>query len=478
VYLLNAARMMHGEMIYRDFFQFTPPGTEAVYAMLFRVFGVRAWIPQATLVVLGTGLAGLTASISGRIMQGPSIFLPGLLFVDVPFRNWLDGSHHWFSTLVVLSALRVVIERRDPRRLALAGLLCGLGSCFTQLIGLTAVLGIGMFLIWEWGRTRAGSLVKNEGWLVGPFLVAIVAANAYVAVKAGLARFLFCTIVFGAKYYPALWFNTWRVYMSGLPALNSWTDLPHWAEFLFIIALLPAVYAVFWVRYWREAATSRAERWQSLVLLNLTGVFLLAGVAPAPSYFRLCSVCLPALIILVWLANQPGVLERALRVLLWTVALALAITAPLGRQRQWRAYLDLPTGRTAFLNRAVYEEYLWVSERIWPPDFFFGDEGICFAFGLRNPTPVDFLTATDYTRPEQVADVIRGLEQKRVSYVILWNFTDLASWDFALGDATHKQPGNHLGPLIAYLESQYSVVKTFTTGDVVWKRNPQPAGKS
>ncbi len=42
-----------------------------------------------------------------------------------------------------------------------------------------------------------------------------------------------------------------------------------------------------------------------------------------------------------------------------------------------------------------------------------------FTLGLRNPTPVDFLTDSDYTRPEQVQEVIRALAEYRVRFVMV-----------------------------------------------------------
>ena len=464
IYLLNAARMTHGQLIYKDFFQFTPPGTELVYAALFLLFGVRAWIPQAMLVVLGASLAALSVSISARLMKGVSIFLPGILFLAVPFRTTLDGTHHWYSTLAAMAALRAVIDRRDARRLVLSGALCGIATCFTQLTGFATILAVSTFLVWERRRGKIASLARSEACLVGPFLGTVLAASAYFLARAGVARFLFCTVLFGLRFYPSLWFNTWRVYMVELPALNSWPDVPHWAGFLFIIGILPSVYAVFFARYWRLPAGSPAEAWDRLMLVNLVGLFLLLGVAPAPSYFRLCSVCLPALITLVWLVNQPGAAERVLLAILWTAGLALAIAAPVRRQRQWHAQLDLPTGRTAFLDPATYDEFRWFSERARPGDPFFGNLQVCFALGLRNPAEVDFITTTDYTRPEQVVNVVGALERDRIPYV--------AVWDFTLDDPGNNQPGNHLGPLIAYLDAHYHTVKKFPSGDVVWQRNP------
>ena len=121
IYLLNAARVVRGEVIYRDFFQFTPPGTEMIYATLFRLFGVRAWVPETMLVLLGASLAGLAISITDSIIRGRSVLLPGILFLVIPFRNSLDATHHWYSTLAVIAALRVVIEWRDQRHLAARG---------------------------------------------------------------------------------------------------------------------------------------------------------------------------------------------------------------------------------------------------------------------------------------------------------------------------------------------------------------------
>ena len=163
-YLLNAQRMVDGEVMYRDFFQFTPPGTESVYFALFTLFGPRAWIPDGMLILLGVSLVGLITMISEKLISGTSCFLPGLLFLVVPFPSVLDGTHHWYSTLAVMAALAVVIENRSVLRLAAAGTLCGLATCFTQSRGLVAVVGFAVFLLWE--RPRKGdswrSLCRSE----------------------------------------------------------------------------------------------------------------------------------------------------------------------------------------------------------------------------------------------------------------------------------------------------------------------------
>src|SRR3954451_22619934 len=54
IFLYNADRMYHGEAIYRDFFQFTFPGAQTLYCVLFLIFGPKFFL--APLVALVTGV--------------------------------------------------------------------------------------------------------------------------------------------------------------------------------------------------------------------------------------------------------------------------------------------------------------------------------------------------------------------------------------------------------------------------------------
>jgi len=463
VYLLNATRMLQGQNIYRDFFEFTLPGTESVYTALFRLFGIRAWIPQAMLVFLGVALTWLSVYVSKSLMKGPVAFLPGLLFVTLIFRNALDASHHWYAVLAIIGALAVLIKARTPRRIALAGALCGLATWFTQIHGLAILLGFALFLGWENVRTarhRPG-LLKMEASLLGGFLASIVLLDAPFALRAGFSRFLFCTVVFPLRYYSAGRYNTWRAYMAELPPIHSWLDLVRAGPFLFVYVVVPLIYLLSLVRYWRVSPAQPGEPWERLMVVNVAGLFLFASVAAAPSYLRMCVVSLPALIVLAWFVSRSGRAGRLILSGLWLISLTLAVAEPLVRQRHWRSYLDLPTGRTAFLNPALHDEYRWIFERMHSPEPFFGDQLVSFALRLRDPAEIDFITPDDYTRPEQVANLIQSLERERVRYV-LW-YPDL--------DSPPSIARDHLGPLRAYLRSRYHVARVFDGGDRIWERN-------
>jgi hypothetical protein len=152
IWLHDASRMLGGEVLYRDFFQLTFPATDALYYAAFQLFGARTWIPNAMLLFLGLGLVWLSYSISKKVIPGKAAIFPPLFFLTFVFREKLDATHYWFSTLAILGAVAVVCVKRSPRRLAIAGALCGLATCFTQSQGLAALLPSAVFCVGSGGK--------------------------------------------------------------------------------------------------------------------------------------------------------------------------------------------------------------------------------------------------------------------------------------------------------------------------------------
>ena len=103
-----------------------------------------------------------------------------------------------------------------------------------------------------------------------------------------------------------------------------------------------------------------------------------------------------------------------------------------------------------------------VGERTNPSEFFFGDQNIIFSLRLRNAGRISFLRPTEYTRPEEVEDLLSALEQHQVRFV---------SWYSGLDREGALDPrGDHLEPVRAYLRAHYRVAKVFSNGDQIWER--------
>lgn len=468
--LFDARQMLDGRMIYRDFFQFTLPGTQVVYFGLFKMFGARTWIPNAMLIVLGLGTMWLMILISRKLLPGKAAFLPALLFLVVPFRSQFDATHHWYSTLAVMGALALIVEARTPVRLAGAGALLGLSTCFTQTRGLPAALAVALFLVWEGHRKGHPwrRFLKSQFQLWWPFVVVVVGFNAYFAWQAGLGRFLSDTVLFGLRYYPSEAWNTYRVYMIDVPRFHPWYRLPALGIFLSIHLLIPLIYILFFVRYLTTAKQNPDEPWDRLMLISTTGIFLFIGIASAPSWLRICAVSPPGVILFVWFWNLPG-RTRGLRVkATWALVILLAVGECTERGVRWHETINLPTGRTAVMNPKLLDSLQYFHQRTKPGDYFFGDELYKYLLDLRDPASVAHVTGSAYTRPSQVQNVIQGLETHHVKYALWATSLDMPRTRFS--------GKNNLAPLRNYLKRHYHFVRAFSGGGTVWERNAGPKG--
>lgn len=453
--LHNATRMLDGQTIYRDFFQFTTPGTELVYLALFKLLGVHAWAPNLLLVLLGLSLVWLCVFISQKILSGDAAYIPGVVFLLVVFQSDLDATHHWFSVLAVMTALALVVEKRSPKRLAGAAAFCALAGYFVQAQGIAAIMGLGAFVLWEgWRNKQFGeSLVRAELILLGVFSVLTVALNLYFVWAVGLHRFLWCTVTFGLKYYRTdATSNSLRAYMAFAPSVAHWKDLPALLPWVFIHALVPFAYLLFLALFWIESRKWPDQPWDRLMLMGMVGFFLFAAVAPAPGYGRLGKASLPGVIIFGWFVSSRGKLPSLARKVLWLGAAVMVARFALHRQVKEWTYFDSPVGRVALFDPTDRDKYQWLLSHTRRSQPFFDSSGeTYFLLGLQSPAEVSFLSNTDYTRPDQVRNLIESLERKKVSLVL---------WDQQLDPGVHGlQTGDNLEPLREYLESHYHTIK-------------------
>ena len=465
LYLAPGQRMFQGELIYRDVFEFVTPGTALVNFLMFKVFGLRPWIPDVLALLLGVSLAWLGVVVSRKLMRPALALLPSAIFL-VSARVFLyDPTHHLYSVLATIAAIVVLLERRTLFRIAAAGLLCGLGASFTQTRGLAVVVGFAVFLWWESRRKQEGwrGLVKKEVWLVAGFVSAFLAVNAYFIWEAGPARFFWCTVVFVLKYYPKeADYNTFQAIMTEFPAFHSLhSSLYSIAHWLFLFFATPLIFIFFFARYLRESGRKSLDYWERPMLVGIVGCFMLLSIAPAPDSARIAISALPALILLVWLLDSPRNVCRVFVAVLTLGTLLTAIYSVAVSRPQPVGVLTTPHGKLAFTDLNLYQEDLWIQQHTRPSDYFYEplSQDAYFYLDLRNPTPLSSIQNNGYTPPKQVAEVIRGLELHQPRY-ILWSpqALDMLS--------PHEDPSDaSLGPLRDYLHSHYKLVKLFANSD-------------
>jgi hypothetical protein len=458
LFLENAKRILGGQLPYRDYLQFTTPGTELFYAALMRIGHPRAWISNLTMAVLAAITALIITSIAARLFSGASSLVPTLLFIGFVLPNSLYATHHWFSTVAVLAAAWVLLEEPTTPRVIIAGALCGTAGFFTQSTMIAGAIALVFFLLmqnrgvgdWRRFRTHCATLMLSAGTV-------FIAADLYFIRAAGIARFVFSTIVFPFRYYPSEPYNTWRIYGS---AFTSHAGLARLAGIVFVHATVPFAY-VAWFLYRRKHPILDQTCRRTELLLVTTGIGMLASIVGAPSLLRLSAASAPAVILLATILHESGTGRHFLR-LMTAASACLTVIVPCTVQTHWHALLVTPTGRIAFFDGNRYDEFRWTLQRTIPGQPFFGNPALSFALNLRNPTPVNLSTTSDFTRPSEVEQIVRGLDESKAPLLVL------SPAEYVPEPGTGRS--NHMEPFRIYLDSHYQLSRRFASGDEAWTR--------
>jgi hypothetical protein len=472
IFLQDAWKMYEGNLIYRDFFQFTFPGTQLIYLFLFSIFGTKFWL--LNFVIMGIGLISvcLTLVISKRVINEKWMsYLPVCLYLFFGFRWFgLDGSHRMISPIFVLSALFILLKERSLRRICLAGIFCALSSFFTQQRGFLAVGAIGIYLIWEAfsNKQKFIELVKSEIVLIISFLISLSLLILPFLLTSGFETFFNNTIFFISNYVQDTSAN-YRTYLISIKKILS-LGVTMSAVTVFYYFLIPLIYLVTFVYLWKGKKSISTELWKRILLINLVGFSLAIGTF-APNPARLFQVSIPALILLAVLFDQkkrPSFFPKV-----WVFGLIIfgSILA-IRLQLNWeKTILETRSGKIAFLSPVIVERYQWLQENANSNDNVFEvyNCAVNFPLLLQNPAQVPFLLNTGYTSEAQVTNSIQNLENKKVRFII-WDQT----WDSEL---LTIEKGENLLPLLTYLRAKYEIKKNFTPYNnrqmQIWERKPE-----
>lgn len=459
---MNAQRMLHGERIYIDFLQFTPPGTDLLYFVLFKLFGFHIWVTNAAVLALGVALCWLCFSLAGEIMQRRPAIITMALFLVLVYGKALNATHHWFSVLAVMGAVKICMKKPAFPTIALAGILLGLASFFNQAHGATALPAFAMFLLWRQSRTKWSSidLLQNQAVLFLGYTTALLLLSAHFIAAVGLKQLWYFQITYVTKYVVSLS----QGQLLGLPGTHTWRDLPRLAPYLVVYISLPVVYLMALWRCWRERSNPSFP-WDRVALLSMVGSLLLVEVAFSLNWLRLYAVSLPGIILLVWSLDQLTKRRHYAAALIGVGIICLAAQQTISTHASHSLRAELPGGAVATAPQ-TYAKLQWIMLHTRPGEFFLqaGWPGIYLPLQLRNPLYADTLGSLHTANPRYVEQAIQQLEAKHVRF-ILWT----RSLDSQC-DPAHPCE-DYLTPIRDYLSHSYTRARIFPDGDVLWQRN-------
>jgi hypothetical protein len=127
--LYETVSLLRGEVYFRDVFDFIPPGTHAVYALVFAFFGASIDTARiATALLHGAVAAAVFAACRRLGVRGALAAAAGLAPLAIAQPAWPYASAHWLSTALLCAFLVVALRRGGSGRAALLGVLAGLLS--------------------------------------------------------------------------------------------------------------------------------------------------------------------------------------------------------------------------------------------------------------------------------------------------------------------------------------------------------------
>jgi hypothetical protein len=419
----GAVRILHGQLLGRDFFEVIGPGTFYWLALFFKLFGVTFLASRICLFV-GSLLTVLSMYFLARRVCHRYQILPCILLFATYFdTHWPEVNYHIDSNCFALLAVVCMVLWQGSRKnwlLVTAGALAGATTLTLQPKGILLLLASLIWLsIQHWRRSASLTALI---WVTGGWVAVVASVLGYFWSQRALHDLIYANVIWPSQNYGTG--NTVPYAFGIMDHFHQWiapTHGIHWtvgmAVVLFIpflfVAVLPALVVPLAVREGMKAASAEITLYwlagSALWISELHRKDISHLVFGSPLLILLC---------VFYLQKRPNKsFSLALQALsiagvcLTGAALIIALVARPIQTRAGRVHMAAYDPALAAI-----EEYVAPGEGIfiypYPPMEYFLSR-------TTNPTRYSLL-AYNYNTPSQFQEVIRSLEQHQVKYV-LWN---------------------------------------------------------
>ena len=459
---MRAMWMLDGERIYKDFLQFSqPPGLDLLFAALFKVFGLRMWVTNGVVLVLGLAFVWLVFSIARRLMRREAALLAAALLLVPIYGRALNATHHWFAVLAVLLAVRIMLEGTTASRIAIAGAILGVGSFFSLYHGLAGLVAFLIFLsVWRATTTQLQwvGLLREEGTMVGTYVVAMgLLYLHYLATGGTVGELWYFQVTCVRDFAVAAYRGVQEIFplpvkLHNLPAISDYVVV-----YLLFVAAIVATVLMCWKR--RKDASIAPP-----ILVLLVAVLLFAEVGVSPNWLRIYAVSAPAVILIAWVVDRLPRWRVCVSTVLWVWVTVVGVHQTIAHRSMQRAVIELPAGRVATTQQMANGVRV-VAEFVKPDDAVFQAAwpGVYLPLHARNPLSFETAGLSDAPRPGDVELATRQLQERHVLYV-LW--AERLDWSCA------SPCSDRLTPMRDYVHVAYVPVATLPDGDTLWHRRP------
>jgi hypothetical protein len=480
VLLVGATRIMAGDALYRDFFEFLTPLGFYFHAAVFAIGGTTLLAARVAAAVANAVTTGLVFALARRIAGPLEAAVAALMVAVVCLPAWPYASPHWLSTTLQLGVASVLLSERlrgsSRVRTAVAGVLGGTAFCVQQQRGVyIAAWAVTSILVLGFDHpspVRWRTVRRELAWFAAGGVGATVLVLGYAAWASSpralydaLVRFVFEN--YGGFVRPVPW-ASWA-FLAKPWFATLWPRVFRWAPALLVVEGMTLLHAGLYGLFDRQERV----RLCLLLLAMLSALsvryfpdyihvayvmpFLLMPAARVlnalrslpivpRSIARGTAICLSAALLVVLLAEGGGSLART------RAAAPLTIDTPFGRLQGDAEQARLVAAVRSAVDRDPPGERLLYA--------FPGDAWLYLATGARNATP----------------------------FAIIWpGYNSQAQFEQLLADVQRRRPGTLVvntilgpdgDPMRRALERDYDVVAQLP-GYRVYRRHdlPAPAGQ-
>jgi hypothetical protein len=204
IVLQGAARILRGELPYRDFFSFYTPGSYFWNAWLMKIFGDSFLVPRTVVLLYGVMFSVLTFSLARRMASqtGAAVASLLLLICCLPLRFLV--THNWDSTAAALLALYCALGfLRNPSlgRAAGIGLFTSLAVLFNQARGMGLLLGLVLGFLLLRPRLPKNCLKGRHFLVLGAVFATPLLATASFFAAHGSLRVMLQGLLWAPRHY-------------------------------------------------------------------------------------------------------------------------------------------------------------------------------------------------------------------------------------------------------------------------------------
>ena len=304
--LLEAQRVLEGDLPYRDFWAMYAPGQFYVLAGLFKLFGSAILVERAWDVAIRAGLAAMAFLWARRLGAGGYSYAAWLA-VLVLLAGF--GNHGFPVPHAVLFALvsgHLVLDGleqpRPARRLFAAGVAAGIAALFRHDLGFYAVLAEALLLAWWAPRRLIATLIPlalGAGLIVG-------AAAIFLLAQMPLRDLWFNLVAVPATIYPRVRALPFPPFPDPRALFRDGTALRIFNDGVdAYLPLLAAAAALAWLAVTSRSDTQDGLRRAGILLLVLfTLTFYLKGIVRTHDTHLIQSVIPAVVLVAVLLAHM------------------------------------------------------------------------------------------------------------------------------------------------------------------------------